>query len=926
MALSWNEIKKRSIEFVKEFEDEEREHAEAKTFWDSFFNIFGITRRRIASFEEPVKLLDKEYGFIDLFWKSNLIVEHKSKGKSLDKAYSQALAYFNGLDEEELPKYVIVSDFSRFRLYDIEGDTFHEFTLNELPKNIHRFGFILGYQKKVYKDEDPVNIKAAEMMGKLHDALFSTGYDGHKLEVFLVRLLFCLFADDTGIFTKDHFNFYIEKKTNEDGSDVGMHIAMIFQVLNTEENLRLNNLDEDLAVFPYVNGKLFEEQFSVPAFDSEMRKILLACAGFDWSKVSPAIFGSMFQSVMDKEKRRNLGAHYTSEKNILKVVRGLFLDELYKEFESCKNNLRKLEAFHEKIAHLKFFDPACGCGNFLVITYREIRLLEIEVLKQILKLKKTQQLELNVELLSKIDVDCMYGIEYEEFPARIAEVALYLSDHLCNTKLSEEFGQYYRRLPLKKSPNIIHSNALRIDWAKLSSSGFDFILGNPPFVSKANRIKEQNDDMDLVCSSIKNYGLLDYVCSWYVKTSQYLNDTQRRDMPWHVSTKVAFVSTNSITQGEQVGVLWNYLLKQNIKIHFAHRTFKWSNEARGQAAVYCVIIGFSNYDVSEKFIYDYETPKSEPHLIKAKNINPYLIDTQDLIIENRNEPISHVPSISFGSMPNDDGNFLFTDEEKEEFLKREPKAKKYVKPLISAKEYLKGETRWCLWLEDVSPTEIRALPEIAMRVENVKKYRLSSKRETTVKLAEIPYLFGEIRQPKSNFIFIPLTSSENRKYIPMSFFSKDNIVNNTCSVIEKANYYHFGILTSLMHNSWMRQVCGRLKSDYRYSNKLVYNNFPFPQNPSEKQITRIEKAVKEMLSVREKHFAKGATLADLYDPVAMPKDLTNAHKEINDAVDQCYRKEKFTTELQRLEYLFELYKQYTSPLNFAEPKKKRRDK
>jgi len=634
----------------------------------------------------------------------------------------------------------------------------------------------------------------------------------------------------------------------------------------------------------------------------------------------------MFQSVMDKEKRRNLGAHYTSEKNILKVVRGLFLDELYKEFESCKNNLRKLEAFHEKIAHLKFFDPACGCGNFLVITYREIRLLEIEVLKQILKLKKTQQLELNVELLSKIDVDCMYGIEYEEFPARIAEVALYLSDHLCNTKLSEEFGQYYRRLPLKKSPNIIHSNALRIDWAKLSSSGFDFILGNPPFVSKANRIKEQNDDMDLVCSSIKNYGLLDYVCSWYVKTSQYLNDTQRRDMPWHVSTKVAFVSTNSITQGEQVGVLWNYLLKQNIKIHFAHRTFKWSNEARGQAAVYCVIIGFSNYDVSEKFIYDYETPKSEPHLIKAKNINPYLIDTQDLIIENRNEPISHVPSISFGSMPNDDGNFLFTDEEKEEFLKREPKAKKYVKPLISAKEYLKGETRWCLWLEDVSPTEIRALPEIAMRVENVKKYRLSSKRETTVKLAEIPYLFGEIRQPKSNFIFIPLTSSENRKYIPMSFFSKDNIVNNTCSVIEKANYYHFGILTSLMHNSWMRQVCGRLKSDYRYSNKLVYNNFPFPQNPSEKQITRIEKAVKEMLSVREKHFAKGATLADLYDPVAMPKDLTNAHKEINDAVDQCYRKEIFTTELQRLEYLFELYKQYTSPLNFAEPKKKWRDK
>jgi hypothetical protein len=934
MALSWNEIKKRSIEFIKEFESEKREHAEAKTFWDSFFNIFGITRRRIASFEEPVKQLDKEYGFIDLFWKSNLIVEHKSKGKSLDKAYSQALAYFNGLSEEELPKYVIVSDFARFRLYDIEENTFIEFSLKDLPKNIHHFGFILGYQKKIYKDEDPVNIKAAEMMGKLHDALLNTGYSGHKLEVFLVRLLFCLFADDTGIFSKDHFNFYIENNTKIDGSDVGMHIAMIFQVLNTEESLRVNNLDEDLAAFPFVNGKLFEEQFPVPAFDSEMRKILLACADFDWSKVSPAIFGSMFQSVMDREKRRNLGAHYTSEKNILKVVRGLFLDDLYKEFEICKNNLRKMETFHEKIAKLRFLDPACGCGNFLVITYREIRLLEIEVLKQIFKLKKIQQLELNVELLSKIDVDCMYGIEYEEFPARIAEVALYLTDHLCNTKLSEEFGQYYRRLPLKKSPNIIHGNALRIDWYNLtshSSSGkdetvlFDYILGNPPFVSKANRTKEQNEDMDLVCRSIKNYGLMDYVCAWYVKSSQYLNNNQRRDMPWHVSTKVAFVSTNSITQGEQVGVLWNYLLKQNIKIHFAHRTFKWSNEARGQAAVYCVIIGFSNFDVPGKYIYDYETPKSEPQIVKAKNINPYLIDTDNLIIENRSESISNVPQISFGSMPNDDGNFLFTDEEKIEFLKKEPKAKKYIRPLISAKEFINGEKRWCLWLENISPSEIRSLPEVAKRVENVRKYRLNSKREATNKLAEYPYLFGEIRQPKSEFIFIPLTSSENRKYIPIAFFNKDNIVNNTCSVIEKADYYHFGVLTSLMHNAWMRQVCGRLESRYRYSNKLVYNNFPFPQNPTVKQKERVEKAVKEMLDIREKYFAKGATLADLYDPVAMPKDLTDAHKEIDDAVDQCYRKEKFTTELQRLEYLFELYKQYTSPLNFIEEKKNRRN-
>ncbi len=967
MALIWNEIKKRSIEFVKEWENETREQAEAKTFWDSFFNIFGITRRRIASFEEPVKQLGKDYGFIDLFWKSNLIVEHKSKGKNLDKAYSQALSYFSGLEEEQLPKYVIVSDFARFRLYDIDEETHHDFELKDLPKNIHRFGFILGYQKKTYKEEDPVNIKAAEMMGKLHDALLETGYTGHPLEIFLVRILFCLFADDTGIFIKDHFTFYIENKTKVDGSDLGMHLAVIFQTLNTDEIARQKNIDEDLALFPYVNGKLFEEQFSVPSFDSAMRKILLDCTSFNWSKISPAIFGSMFQSVIDKERRRNLGAHYTSEKNILKLVKGLFLDQLYKEFEEGKNNLRKLEALHDKISKLKFLDPACGCGNFLIITYRELRLLEIEILKQIYKLKKVSQLELDVQLLSKIDVDQMYGIELEEFPARIAEVALWLTDHQCNTRLSEEFGQYFRRLPLKKSPHIIHGNALRIDWTKLVSktdvditadvtnifvnepvesyqsvnvftnmvnvitgktpltfsgkTNFDFILSNPPFVSKKNRTKEQNEDMDLVCASIKNYGLLDYVSAWYIKATDYLN---RRDVIFPISTKIAFVSTNSITQGEQVGALWNYLIKQNIKIHFAHRTFKWSNEARGQASVYCVIIGFAAFDTTEKFIYDYETPKSEPHEIKAKIINPYLVDAENIIIDNREKPICSVPEIFFGSMPNDDGNFLFDDKGKKEFLKKEPNAKMFIKPLISAKEFLKGENRWCIWLENVTPSEIRGMSEINAIVEKVKQYRLNSTRAATIKLARYPYLFGEIRQPKSDYILIPRHSSENRKYIPIAFFNKNSIASDSCVIIPNGDLFIFGILTSIMHNAWMRQVCGRLESRYRYSNKLVYNNFPFPESPTEKQMQRVEKAVKEMLAVREKYFNKGSSLADLYDPVAMPKDLTDAHKEIDDAVDQCYRKEKFTTELNRLEYLFELYKKYTQPLIGIEKKKKKK--
>jgi len=922
MALVWNEIRKRAIEFSKEWEDETREHAEAKTFWDSFFNIFGISRYRIASFEEPVKNLKNEYGFIDLFWKGNLIVEHKSKGKNLDKAYSQALNYFNGLTEEELPKYVIVSDFARFRLYDLDENTHHEFTLKELSKNIHRFDFIRGYKKQTYKDEDPVNIKAAEIMAKLHDALLESGYSGHQLEVFLVRLLFCLFADDTGVFdVKDQFNFYLENKTRVDGSDLGMHLAVIFQTLNTDYGQRQKNLDEELALFPYVNGKLFEEQFPVPSFDSNMRGLLLSAASFDWSKISPAIFGSMFQYVIDKEKRRNLGAHYTSEKNILKLVRALFLDELYTEFKKSKNSVTKLEALHAKISLLKFFDPACGCGNFLIITYREIRLLEIEILKHIFRIKKDEQLVLNVELLSKIDVDQMFGIEYEEFPARIAEAALYLTDHQCNVRLSEEFGSYYRRLPLKKSPNIFHGNALRLNWSELSPTGFNYILGNPPFVSKNNRTKEQNQDMDLVCASVKNYGLLDYVCTWYIKAAQYVN---RRDEACLVFTKVAFVSTNSITQGEQVGVLWNYMLRRNIKIHFAHRTFKWTNEARGQAAVYCVIIGFSNFDVPSKFIYDYETPQSEPHLTNAKNVNPHLVDFEDVVIENRTLPICDVPEMVFGSKPTDDGNFLFTDEEKNEFLVKEPNAEKFIKRFYSAKEFLYNESRWCLWLNDISPAELRSLPLVHERVENIKRFRLESTKAATVKLAAYSYLFAEIRQPNTDFILIPIHTSENRVYVPIAYLTKDNIVANSCIALPNAKPYHFGVLTSLMHNAWMRQVCGRLESRYRYSNKLVYNNFPFPQNPTEKQIERVEEAVKEMLAVREKYFSKGSNLADLYDPIAMPKDLTVAHKEIDDAVDSCYRKEKFNTELQRLEYLFGLYKEYTQPLIGAVKKKRKK--
>ena len=958
MALSWNEIKDRALKFTKEWEGESRERAEKDTFWNDFFNVFGISRRRVATFEEPVKKLDNKQGFIDLFWKGTLLVEHKSKGKKLDAAFEQATDYFYGIKEHELPKYVLVSDFENFRLYDLDDKKEYEFGIKDFHKNIKLFGFIAGYQKRTFKDEDPVNIKAAELMGKLYDQLEESGYEGHPLEVFLVRLLFCLFADDTGIFEKNTFREFIELKTNEDGSDLGAWLALYFQVLNTPTDRRLKNLDEHLAAFPHVNGKLFQESLPIASFNSRMREILLECSSLDWGKISPAIFGSMFQSVMNPEERRNLGAHYTSEKNILKLIKPLFLDELQAEFKKVKSNKNKLKEFHQKLGSLKFLDPACGCGNFLIITYRELRLLEMEILKE---LYGTQQV-FEIDQIMLVDVDQFYGIEYEEFPARIAEVAMWLIDHQMNMLISNEFGQYYVRLPLEKAAHIVVGNALQLDWSALiehvgvdikadttniimvnepevyydtvnvfskkvqvfegtypitfsGKTHFDYILGNPPFVGKKEQNHEQKLDMQRVFSGVKGFGVLDYVTAWYVKAAQLIANSP---------TKVAFVSTNSITQGEQVGILWNLLFNHyNIKIHFAHRTFRWSNEAKGNAAVHVVIVGFANYDTNNKRIFEYEDVKSEPHEIKVKNINPYLVDTKDIFIDKRIKPICKVPEISFGSMPNDGGNFLFTDEEKKEFVTKEPESEKFFKPLISAHEFLNGHKRWCLWLKNADPTELKKAKLITERVDNVKKLRAESKRETTQKLAAFPTLFGEDRQPDSDYVLIPSTTSENRKYIPMGFFSKDDIANNSCHIIPNVGVFHFGVLMSAMHMAWVKSVCGRLESRYRYSANIVYNNFPWPENPTEKQIAAIESAVQKVLDTRLEF--PNSSLADLYDPLTMPPELVKAHNELDKAVDLAYRPQPFTSEANRMVYLFELYEKYTADL-FTNKKQKKTEK
>ena len=928
MALSWNEIKTRAIAFSKEWENETSEDAEAKSFWDDFFNVFGVGRRRVATFEQQIKKTDKKTGFIDLLWKGVILIEHKSRGRDLDKAFQQAKDYFPGLKEKELPRYILVSDFERFRLYDLEENTQHEFKLPDFVNHVQLFWFIAGYQKRTYKEQDPVNIEAAEKMGKLHDKLKAIGYEGHQLELYLVRLVFCLFADDTGIFEKDIFRDYLELKTNEDGSDVAAHLSQIFQVLNTQEDKRLKNLDEALAVFPYVNGKLFEEQIPMAHFDSDMRRMLLDACLLDWGKLSPAIFGSLFQSVMDAKKRRNLGAHYTSEKNILKLIKPLFLDELWFEFEKIKNDKDKLKKLHDKISKLRFLDPACGCGNFLIIAYRELRLLELKIVK---KLLEGQQV-ISIENYFLVDVDKFYGIECEEFPGLIAWVAMWLMDHQMNVKASLSFGDYFKRIPLIRSAGIKYGNALTTDWQSLlqpslsdlwsndevNNLRYNYILGNPPFIGSRIMNESQKNEMRELFKGVKGVGELDYVAAWYLLGANYLKKYQPEN-PNQKPTLAGFVSTNSISQGLQVAILWNELIcRYEIDIFFAHQTFKWGNEAKGNANVHVVIVGFSNFKKTKKFLYEYADITAQPTERIVDNINPYLVNAKNVIIGSRKNTLNVVPQMNFGNMPADGGEYLFTENEKNEFVDKEPGSANLFKEIISAHEFLNGKKRFCLWLKNIKPNEIKNLPLVLKRIENVRQIRLKSSRPF---LAEIPALFEQITQPDGvDYILIPRHSSEGRKYIPMAFFDKSVIASDSCMIIPNATLYHFGMIHSIMHMAWLKTTCGRIKSDYRYSKDVVYNNFPWPENPMQKQKDMVEKAAQSVLGARAAF--PDSTLADLYNPNTMPPVLVKAHQTLDKAVDLCYRSQPFINETKRIEFLFELYDKYTAGLFVKERKRK----
>lgn len=941
--LGWREIRENALAFSKLWDGVEKENAESQTFWNEFLNVFGINRRVVnAVFEESVKSIEGTAHRIDLFWPGRFLAEHKSRGADLSKAQSQAFEYIMDLDRagrhSEIPRFIAVSDFARIVLYDLEpddqGELFRgikvshvEIPVDKLHEHVSKFGFLIGQTTHHFEDEDPANLEAAQIMADLHDEIAAGGYDEHQLERLMVRLLFCMFAEDTGIFDTGIFQLLIENQTKEHGEDLGPILSHVFQVLNTPEDKRNKNLPEHLQDFPYVNGELFAENLGLSSFTRDMRNSLLAACRFDWSKISPAIFGSLFQGIMDPNERRQIGAHYTSERDIMKVIRPLFLDDLKEElkhiqtFKNKKTRDSRLREFQAKLAGLNLLDPACGCGNFLVIAYRELRRLELDALKVLHNLDdRAQQFTGGEEArLARVDVDQFYGIEIGEWPARIAETALWLTDHQMNQELSEAVGNPFMRIPLKASPHIQCANALRIDWNDvLPADECSYVLGNPPFSGAKYQDAKQKSDVKYVAGNVKGHGLLDFVTMWYFRAVDYVGT---REIP------CAFVSTNSITQGEQVGILWGEMFARGFHIHFAHRTFSWTSEAKGKAHVHVVIIGFGRSDRTQRTIYEYETVKSEPIAISVSRINGYLVDADEVVIMNRTKPICDVPAMSFGNQPIDGGNLLLAADEYQELKKSGDTATEFVRRYLGAVEFINGYERWCLWLNDATPEDIRNSDFVKGRVKAVKEFRLESKRQATRDLAVSPYKFAFISHRDSDYLMIPSVSSERRDRIPIGFMDKNTIASNLCMIVPCAEVYHFGVLTSAMHMAWVRQVCGRLKSDFRYSAKLVYNNFPWPESPTVAQVRKVEECAQGVLDTRKPYLEGGSSFADLYDPLTMPGDLLKAHQALDRAVDKCYRGKKFDSERERVEFLFGLYEKLTAPLAVSEkPKRKRRRK
>lgn len=933
MRLSWNEIRIRAKAFAGEWVDASYEKGETQSFYNDFFHVFGKPRRSVATYEEAVKKLDNRQGFIDLFWRGVLLVEQKSAGRDLAKARAQAFGYIEALSDIDKPRFVLLSDFQNFDLIDLSTREEVNFTLQDLHEHVEKFGFIIGVEKRTFKDQDPVNIKASELLGKLHDEIEASGFTGHDLEVFLVRLVFCLFADDTGVFPqRDMFLEFLEGRTAQDGSDMRGKLGGLFEVLDTHEDNRNANEDEDLDAFPYINGRLFETRMRIPPFNSKMRERLIDASRFDWTPISPAIFGSLFQSVMDAKERRKKGAHYTTEKNIMKVIEPLFLDELHAEFTRIKKLKRgkksALDTLAQKLGTLTFLDPACGCGNFLVIAYREIRQLEIDILKEALGGTNFKQLELDAKILSVVDVDQFYGIELEEFPARIAETAMWMMDHIMNVELSLAFGKNYARIPLKATPHIHNADALELPWEQvLPPEQCSFVFGNPPFIGQSYQSKLHREQMArIIDAKNKRAGSLDYVCAWFLKAGAYAKEAcENRAIP----PRIGFVATNSITQGEQVAQLWPLLFERyKLEIAFAHRTFEWGSDARGKAHVHCVIIGLSHRDHAQQWkrLFSYDNIKGDPEESQHKWLSPYLFDASGMknrhvVVADTSKPLSPRPRMYNGPKSTDGGHYIFRGSEYDEFLAVEPKAKALLHPYIGAAEFIQGKQRWILDFRGVSPAQLRQLPEVQKRIALVREFRANSKKPATRKLAEFPTLLEGKTFPEASFLVIPQVSSKRRNYVPFGWMEPLTIPSDKLRFIENVTRPVFAILTSAMHMAWMRTVTGRMKSDYMYSVGVVYNTYPWPDldDKSKAKLTQTGQAILDARAAWP-----DSTLADLYDPDTMPANLRKAHQANDKAVDRLYRKKPFESERERVEHLFMLYEEMTAPMLAATKSKPRR--
>jgi len=952
-ALSWNTIRARAKAFARDWKDKGYEKGETQLFYREFFDLFGRNVKQLGTFEEPVKKLGNKRGYIDLLWPGTLLVEQKSKGSDLQEAFRQAKDYLLCLAPERQPRYLLLCDFQRFELHDLhakEGDGITRLTLADLAEHVQAFAFIRGDVEAAHIQQEQVTIAAAEQIGRLHDLLAADGFGGEDLQLLLIRIVFCLFADDTGIFEqRASLLTTLKNRTASGSNDLGAWLQRLFDTLNTPEEQRQKSLDEELAQFPYINGALFERATRIPTFTADMNTALITACEFDWRHVSPAIFGSLFQSVMDAKQRREQGAHYTSEKHIRRLIGPLFVDALEAEFESIRNDktqkkakFEKYQVLYEKIARLTFFDPACGCGNFLVVTYQNIRQLETRLLQELHRLNPDSEHGIKIE--SQIDVDRFYGIELGAFPAKIAQIALWMTDHLCNLELSAAFGEHYARIPLKKSPHIHCADALEVDWhSVLPAVRCSYVLGNPPFGGAKFQSEAQRQQVRRIANLGKTGGTLDYVCAWFIKAAEYAAACaaecaaahaarnaakiapKKRGKPQKklpappVPPQIAFVATNSITQGEQVAQLWPLLFERyGLEISFAHRTFDWESEARGKAHVHVVIVGLTvrAYAPAQRQLFHYDGICGEPSVVQHKSISPYLIDggalnNPYLVVKEEARSLMGYPALIIGSKPIDGGIYIFSAAEKDTFLQTTPAAAPFMRPFIGGCEFINGTQRWILTLHQASPAQLRQMPLVLERVEAVRKYRLASKSKPTQKLAETPTKYHVNVIPKNPFLALPQVSSENRDYIPIGYLEPPIIPSSQLKIIENAQLWQFAILTSRMHMAWMRQFAGRLKSDYRYSVGTVYNPFPWPEGlqthtQAQEELNQLAQAV---LDARAAH--PDSTLADLYDRRSMPFNLRKAHTRLDKAVDRLYSATTFKDDAARVALLLARYEAMT---------------